>query len=532
MLVRPQASSPMIATGLTGLGAWKVLTRNLDRRLEKFAKEPVIAREIAYFRDRISSVRTADELVKDQRLYEFAITAYDLEGQENAQGLMKRVLASDLSDPRSPANRMSDERYRAITRDFAFAGGASSDQKKIDKVVRAYLRAEYEARHDTRLPTVTTDQQDEELAALAKEPAVAAETAYFETAITSVASTKEVAKDARLVAFARKAAGFTDRIDYGDDFIQRVLDDESVRKSLGDTRWDTFASFFADARAGRKLRSDGIAARIDGVVNRWIEASFSLETGRQVSEPVSDRLKADLDAYAQRSDVKAVVEEFRTEIADVTSSAGLVAKPRAYNFVLRAYGLEAYKKNVDLVLRTLNEPATSRTSPAAQDKRFKDMAEGLSFIGRSSLPATSDKSFVDDVVKRYVRVQFERAIGEVDITMRHALYAQRVLPKVTSPYQITGDMALRQFVFPAVGLPVATSQDIDRLADTVKRKVEMDKLGDAAYLDKLTRRFFAQSAGATPAGPSAASAALALLSGGTADGGSIGIDLLLQLQSR
>jgi hypothetical protein len=528
----------MVVTGLSGIGAWKALTRNLDQRLEKFAKEPLIAREIAHFREKIGSVRSAEDLVKDQRLYEFAILAYDLEGQENAQGLMKRVLASDLSDSSSPANRMSDEKYRTITRDFAFAGGSNADQKKVDKIVQAYVRAEYEARHATKLPTVTTDQQDEELAALAKETGVAAEIAYFKTAMTKVGSSAEVAKDTRLVAFARKAAGFTDETDYGATFIQRVLDEESVRDSLGDERWEKLADFFADARAGRKLRSDGIATRIDDIVDRWVKASFSLETGRQVSGTISGSLQADLDAYAERSDVKAAVDEFRTEIAEVTSSAGFVAKPRAYNFVLRAYGLESYKKNVDLVLRTLNEPATSRSSPAAQDKRFKDMAEGLSFIGRSSLPGTSDPAFVDDVVERYVRVQFERAIGETDITMRHALYAQRILPKVTSAYQITGDMALRQFVFPAVGLPVDTSQDVDRLASTVKQKVEMGKLGDADYLGKLTRRFFAQSAGSATAigGTSPAATALTLLaSGGVAasSGGSgISLDLLLQMHSR
>jgi hypothetical protein len=535
MLVQAQTSSPMIVTGTSGLAAWKALSRNLDQRLEKFAKEPVIARQIAYFRDKIGGITTAEALVKDQRLYEFAILAYDLEGQENAQGLMKRVLASDLSVASSPANRMSDEKYRTITRDFAFAGGTSSDQKTIDKVVQAYVRAEYEARHDVELPTVTTDEQDEALADLAKESGVAAEIAYFKKAITSVASSEEVAKDKRLVAFARKAAGFTDSLAYDSDFIEQALDDGTVRDGLSDERWDKFADIFAAARAGRKLRSDGIAAKVDAVVERWVEASFTLETGRHVVEPASDQLKADLAAYAARSDVKAKIDEFRTQIAGVTSSASLVAKVPAYNFVLRAYGLEAYKKNPDLVLRALGEPVTSRTSPAAQDKRFKEMALGLSFIGRSSMPATSDEAFVDAVVEKYVRVQFERAVGGTDINLRHALYAQRRLPEVTSAYQITGDTALRKFVFPTVGLSPDSTQDVDRLATTVKQKVEMGRLGDAAYLDKLTRRFFAQSASTSSGTGTAtpASAALTILSGGTLDSGSgISLDLLLQLQSR
>jgi hypothetical protein len=75
MLVSPQSSSPMLVTGLSGIGAWKTLTRNLDQRLEKFASEPAIAREIGYFKEKIGSVGSAEALVKDQRLYEFAIQA-------------------------------------------------------------------------------------------------------------------------------------------------------------------------------------------------------------------------------------------------------------------------------------------------------------------------------------------------------------------------------------------------------------------------------------------------------------------------
>jgi hypothetical protein len=531
MLVSPQISSPMAFTGLGGIGAWKALTRNLDQRLEKFAKEPAIAREISYFRDKIGSIGTAEALVKDQRLYEFAVQAYDLEGQENAQGLMKRVLASDLSDSRSPANRMSDEKYRAITRDFNFAGGTSGDQAKLDKVVKAYLRATLEARTGSKLPTVTTDEQDTQLADLGKETAVAAEIAYFRQAMTQVDSSAEVADDSRLVAFGLRAAGFATKTSYSADFIEKALDDETVREGLGDERWDKFAGFFADARAGRKLRGSGIDAKVDAVVDRWVKASFALETGRQVSGTVSAPLEQELATFAARTDIKEKTDAFRKQIAGVTSSSGLAANVSAYNFVMRAFGLEDYKRNVDMVFRTLNEPVTSRTSPASQDKRFKDMAEGLAFLGKSSLPATSDAAFVDAVVEKYVRVQFERAVGGNDINLRHALYAQRRLPEITSAYQITGDTALRSFVFPSVGLSPDSAQDVDRLANLVKQKVDLGKLKDTAYLDKLSRRFFAVNAGTSSSGVAASgSAALALLGGATDSGFSL--DLLVQMQSR
>ena len=59
MLVAAQATAAAVFTGLSGLGAWQALSRNLDQRLERFAKEPAIAREIANFKAKIGDVTTA-----------------------------------------------------------------------------------------------------------------------------------------------------------------------------------------------------------------------------------------------------------------------------------------------------------------------------------------------------------------------------------------------------------------------------------------------------------------------------------------
>ena len=281
MLVAAQSSAVAVFTGLSGLGAWQALNRNLDKRMELFAKEPAIAREIANFKAKIGNVQTADQLVGDQRLYEFALTAYELEGQENAHGLMKRVLSEDLSDSGAAANRMVDVRYRTMAKDFGFAGG-SSDDGKINKMVTSYLRSVFEQRTGTKLPEVTTPLQDTALATLANEPTIAAEISDFRTAITKLSTTEEVVADKQLVQFLTVAAGFRSSTSLGDDLVTKLIDDPAQAKLMSDTRWQTFSGFFDHIRNGEALKGSRIEKQVQSVVDRWLERHPSRPAGKSM----------------------------------------------------------------------------------------------------------------------------------------------------------------------------------------------------------------------------------------------------------
>ncbi|MGH6929302.1 MAG: hypothetical protein ACREEV_13375, partial [Dongiaceae bacterium] len=94
-------------TSVSGLGGsagsamlgYRMVEASLDKQIVAFRKSGAVARDIEYFRQNIGKIETADELVKDYRLYRVVLSAYGLDSQINGQGLMKKVLGENWSDP-------------------------------------------------------------------------------------------------------------------------------------------------------------------------------------------------------------------------------------------------------------------------------------------------------------------------------------------------------------------------------------------------------------------------------------------------
>lgn len=96
-----------------------------DKQLTLIAETAQNARAIEGFRDRIGDVTSVDDLMKDQELYAFVMRAFDLEDQIFGKGLMRKVLESDLDDPKSLVNRLTDPRFRELHKELGFIAGGT-----------------------------------------------------------------------------------------------------------------------------------------------------------------------------------------------------------------------------------------------------------------------------------------------------------------------------------------------------------------------------------------------------------------------
>ncbi|MEM1397857.1 MAG: DUF1217 domain-containing protein, partial [Pseudomonadota bacterium] len=99
-------------------------------------------REIEYFLENIGNVKTAEDLTSDFRLYNFAITAFDLQGQENAQGLIQKLISEDFSDPESLFNRLQNIQFREFATFFELPGAGERnllDKRSLMTVVDRYV---------------------------------------------------------------------------------------------------------------------------------------------------------------------------------------------------------------------------------------------------------------------------------------------------------------------------------------------------------------------------------------------------------
>lgn len=106
---------------LTGLPGYAFLQATLDRQTATFDRSPQINRDTTYFEARIAEVRTADDLVSDRRLLRVALGAFGLQDDINSRAFVRAILEQGTARDDALANRLTDDRYRALSEAFGFA---------------------------------------------------------------------------------------------------------------------------------------------------------------------------------------------------------------------------------------------------------------------------------------------------------------------------------------------------------------------------------------------------------------------------
>jgi len=95
------------ALGSAMLG-YRLVSNSLGKQMAAFKATPTVQRDIAYFRQAMAKVDSADDITGDYRLFKFVLSAFGLDSQINAKALMKKVLAEDPRDTDSISNKLVD----------------------------------------------------------------------------------------------------------------------------------------------------------------------------------------------------------------------------------------------------------------------------------------------------------------------------------------------------------------------------------------------------------------------------------------
>lgn len=109
---------------LTGYTGWRFLERTLDAQQTAFAESQPVARATDYFRDNISKVTSAADLVADRQLLSVALGAFGLEDDINNQFFIRTILEEGTIVDDALANRLADTRYAEFSRAFGFGDTA------------------------------------------------------------------------------------------------------------------------------------------------------------------------------------------------------------------------------------------------------------------------------------------------------------------------------------------------------------------------------------------------------------------------
>ncbi|WP_363347375.1 DUF1217 domain-containing protein [Methylocystis echinoides] len=108
---------------MTTAGAYLSVSRNLDRWRAIAANKPTVALETKYFKANIGRATSIDALLKDRRLFNYAMKAFGLGDRTNALGMMRKVLEQGVDNSRDLARTLSNANILAFAEAFDYAGG-------------------------------------------------------------------------------------------------------------------------------------------------------------------------------------------------------------------------------------------------------------------------------------------------------------------------------------------------------------------------------------------------------------------------
>lgn len=117
---------------MTSLQTYQFYTRDINVARERIRDDPIVSREMAYYRENVGLISTVDEFLEDDRIYNYAMKAFGLEELSYAKGLIKKVLESDLNDTDSFANRLEDTRYKKLAAAFDFGKTIATKEIQTD----------------------------------------------------------------------------------------------------------------------------------------------------------------------------------------------------------------------------------------------------------------------------------------------------------------------------------------------------------------------------------------------------------------
>ncbi len=192
---------------------------------------------IASYKTLMGLVVDVDDMLADKKIMSLALKAFGLENEGDTSRKLKKVLTSDLNDPKSYANSLKDSRYVEFAKAFNFnADGTlgtpllAQSESEILNTASAYVvqKSRFGTEEDKKAATT--------------------ESKYYSTEVEKLTSMGDLLGNRRLVDFILVAAGI-DPEEVTTDYVRQMFesdleDPESFVNTEPDTRYREIVASF------------------------------------------------------------------------------------------------------------------------------------------------------------------------------------------------------------------------------------------------------------------------------------------------
>jgi hypothetical protein len=280
-------------------------TKDMATTLNRVASQADVKRAQTYYDANIGSVKTVDDFLNNYQLFSYAMNAYGLGDAIDSKAMMKQVLTSDLNDPNSFANKLSDPRYKEFAAAFNF--GVSSTTQAVQSTAQASSLT------DLYTQSFSTEETD-----------VANATSYYGTQIDKVKNVDQLLNDPQLKDYVLQAYGI-DPTYASDSYLKSVLtsnpsDPNSFVNVNGTAAYKQLAAQFS-------FNSDGT---ISGATAQTATQKAAVESQYNYAVPSFTTSVAATDN----------TQYYQSKIGSITSADQLTSDTRLFDYVKAAYGLD------------------------------------------------------------------------------------------------------------------------------------------------------------------------------------------------
>lgn len=280
------------------------------------------------YKAKVNVLTSVDSLLRDESLYNYVLTAFDLDPTAESKSFIRQVLTSDLNDPGSVANRPSDKKYRELAEAFNFSADGKVAMPRVAQADGA--KQDTLQLYNSRIGTGPTE------IANAKKEAT-----YYSETIGNVQSLDDFINDKRLVAFVVKAYDLEDEQITGDLLRKVLTSDPFDEKSFANKQSN---AGFRDLAAAFNFTADG---KIDRA------PSEQVQTRGDIIKTADNYLRQAMELRAgEENDGVRLALYFQRKAPIIDSALDILADKALYEVVRTALGLPDTVAQASLEVQT------------------------------------------------------------------------------------------------------------------------------------------------------------------------------------
>ncbi len=348
---------------------YRTYAADLQKTLSRIGSQSDVSNAAQYYQANIGKVTSVDDFLNNTRLFSYAMSAYGLSDMSYAKAFMKKVLTSDLSDPSSFVNKLTDSRFLAFAKAYQFSTDGSITTKDVVP--------QTQSEEDDTIGLYTQTQVN-------KGTAASDEAAYYQANIGNITSVDQLIANKRLFNYAVSAYGLNpDRV--SNATIKAVLtsdlsDPNSTANTLNNSAYTSLAAAFNFNTDGSVNGTSQSAANISKTVYQYYNA-----TGTNASPAAA--------AYK--------TQYYQSQMPGITSVDDFLADNALVDVALTAFGFNPSLESRTTLRQVLTSDLSDPNSVANQqsNKAYAKLAAAFNFntdgsVNGSAQTATQMNSVV------------------------------------------------------------------------------------------------------------------------------------------